>query len=177
MKLPEKLTYGTEASTGSGMLETKQAINQLIDYLSEGEEEEDECVHNDPNLPFYDPVNKNWIKEKEPTPLFKAVESMRKIDGLRGMGRSTEKEISTVLISLVATLRKEREEAVAEERERFYKMWIDKFGYEIVMWNKEQGKPICVYDFLTPAHSLNNTTANGTGCNNFTAHPLNNERE
>jgi len=40
MKLPEKLTYGTETSSGSGMLETKQAINQLIDYLAERDKKE-----------------------------------------------------------------------------------------------------------------------------------------
>jgi hypothetical protein len=40
MKLPEKITYGTETSSGSSMLETKQAINQLIDYLAERDKKE-----------------------------------------------------------------------------------------------------------------------------------------
>jgi hypothetical protein len=33
--LPEKLTHGTNNSSGSSVLDTKQAINQLITYLAE----------------------------------------------------------------------------------------------------------------------------------------------
>lgn len=42
----------------------------------------------------------------------------------------------------------QHEEEVAQN---FHKVWIDKFGYEVVLWNKEQGQPISCHSVIKEA--------------------------
>lgn len=49
------------------------------------------------------------------------------------------------------TIDRVREEIKKDVAKNLHKVWMDKFGYEVVMWNKDQGTPISSFQVIEEA--------------------------